>query len=58
MKKGVHFATVFAPTPGLEMSRILQAYAVGNNKSRFAFDITVTFRLEVNAGMKEGRAWF
>jgi hypothetical protein len=39
LQKGVHFSVVFAPTPGLETGRILQAYAVGNNKSRFAFDI-------------------
>eukprot|EP01043_Picozoa_sp_COSAG02_P040131 COSAG02_NODE_3223_length_7150_cov_8.028932_2_plen_86_part_00 len=32
MQKGVHFATVFAPTLGLETGRILQAYAVGTNK--------------------------
>ena len=43
MQKGVHFSVVFAPTPGLETGRILQAYAVGNNKSRFAFDINQAF---------------
>ena len=30
MQKGVHFSVVFAPTPGLETGRILQAYAVCN----------------------------
>jgi len=43
MQKGVHFSVVFAPSPGLGSTRMLQAYAVGENKARFGFDVNQAF---------------
>ena len=43
MKKGIHYSVVFAPSPSLVASRVLQAYAIGANKARIGFDVNQAF---------------
>ena len=43
MKKDVHYSVVFAPSPALATTRLIQAYAVGHSKYRFGFDVDQAF---------------
>ena len=43
MHKGIHYSVVYCPSPSLDASRVLQAYATGENKHVFAGDVVTAF---------------
>jgi hypothetical protein len=48
MMKGIHYAMVFAPTPSLCASKLVQGIAVERNMQRFAADVNQAFTIAEN----------